>query len=487
MATHLLRDYLTQNVTTTSRSWIASYLLIIFLRRVLGYSYIGDTNYPINGIGSLLIATGDTTPTSATPTFPTGNKAGINIGSQKEFYVTIPSSVRVVSSADIGRILVLKSTAFPTFNSGLFVIVGFETSTNSYVIDYRTLGEKPPVEAADTLPWYLYEKDINAPVNGAANTIKTSAEYRSDGNSVTPRIILQSPHALGWQVRICNESTSDFSGNSSTGNCPQMTAAPGFGGNSAGDFPAGGSHFHAPMWFNTSAVNYFGGAPGFGDGTSSTGTQYRMTMVGDDGGQGLVFYGRRPGNGTNPSSYILAFGLPENEPTPLPVYNPARLFVLGTGFTGGDGFGNREVNDGALQASGLAPNPPASVGMSATPFGVPCVCAASFWTYITGTAQYGGPHFDSSATDNPFTSTTELLPLDLIQATASTWNPSGSFVNGNNNPIYPFAPRAMGTIPFIREGRSDFGDFSPTTDTARSYQHLRRGLYIPWNGPNIIP
>lgn len=486
MAIHLLRDYLTQNLVNGNRAYISGYLLTIFMRRVLTYSYVGDTNYPINNIGTLLIATGDTNPTG-TANFPTGAKAGINLGSQKEFYVSIPVSSRTVSGSDIGRLLVLRSTAYPTFNSGIFVIVGFETSSNSYVIDYRTLGDKPPVEAADSIQWWLYEKDLNCPIQGAGNTTKTSAEYRSDGNAATPRIILQSPHSTGYQVRICNESSSDFTGNNSTGNCPQMTAAPGFGGNAAGDFPAFGQHFHAPMWYNTSAIAYAGGAPGFGDGRTGTNVQNRITIVGDDTGQGIVLYCRRLLNATDPNSFIIVFGLAENEPTPLPVNNQARLFCIGSGFTGSDGFGMREVNDGALQIGTLAPNPAVAQGMSATAFGTPVACGTSFWTYITGNSQYSGPHFDTSATDNPFTSSTDLTPIDIIQGTTHTWNVASSFVNGSNTPLYPYAPRSIGTIPLLREGRTDFGDFSPTTDAARSWQHLRRGLYIPWNGPNIIP
>lgn len=487
MAIHLLRDYLTQNITTGNRSFIFSYVLTLFMRRVLGYSYIGDTNYPINAVGSLLIATGDTTPTSS-PTFPPGNKAGINLGSQKEFYVSIPVSVRTVSGSDVGRLLVMRSTANPTFNSGVFVILGFETSTNSYVIDYRTLGDKPPVEAADSIMWWLYDKDINCPTQGAGNTLKLSSEYRGDGNSTTPRIILQSPHALGWQVRICNESSADLAGTNgaSTANCPRSTAAPGFGGNSAGDFPAFGQHFHAPMWFDSSRADYFGGAPGFGDNGGFTGLQYRVTIVGDDTGQGIVMYARRPGNATAPNSHITCFGLAENEPAPLPVNGHARLFCIGSGFTGDDGFGQRELNDGALQAGTIWPTT-VSQGMSATPYGVPCVCAASMWTYVTGNAQYAGPHFDSFATDTPFTSSTELLPIDLVQGTAGSWATSNLFGSVTGAQVYPFNPRSMGTMPHARCGRTNFGDFSPTTDVNRSYQHLRRGIYIPWNGPNIIP
>jgi len=483
MAIHLLRDYQTQNITTSNRLYIPSYLLTIFMRRVLRYTYVGSTNYPINNIGTLLISTGDTTPTVA-PTFTVGKKAGINLGAQKEFYVSIPVGVRTVSGADVGRLLSLRSTANPTFNSGVFLIQGFDTTSNSYIIDYRTLGDKPPAEPADSMEWYLYEKDLNCPTQGAPNTLKTSAEYRGDGNSTTPRIILQSPHALGWQVRICHESTGDHLTNVATSpNCPQITVSPGFEGDSAGDFAIYGKHFHAPMWYNTSSSNYLGGAIGFGDG-NGTGVQMRVTIIGDDSGQGIVMYARRPSNVLH--SHITCFGLPENEVAPLPVNDWARLFVLGTGYTGNDNFGVREINDGALQSTPIAPNPTGSQGMSASPFGVPTACSASFWTYITGNAQYAGPHFDASATDTPFTSSTELLPIDLMQGTLAQWN-TGFLSNSTTAQVYPYAPKNLGTIPHIREGRSNFGDFSPTTDSARSYQHLRRGLYIPWNGPNLIP
>lgn len=486
MTIHLLRDYFTQN-TTTNNAYIFPYVLSIFMRRVLKYTYVGDTNYNINSIGSLLIATGDSNPTGAS-SWAAGTKAGINIGSQKEYYVTIPSGVRTVSGADIGRLLVLRSTAYPRYNSGVYLIVGIEASSNSYVIDYRTLGEKPPIEALDSIEWYLYERDTSAPINGAANS-KTAAEYRGDADSATPRLILQSPHVLGWQVRICNEVTSDISTSATgAGTCPVTSVAPGFGGTGAGDYPMFGQHFHAPMWYNSSSNIYVGGATGMGT-TTGTGIQYRITIAGDDTGQGIIMYCRRQNNATSPNSYILAFGLPENETTPLPVNNQARLFVVGSGFAG-----PLKGNDGGLQYSlvdGAGPTNAAgySQGMSATPFGTPCVCSPSMWSFIVGgiplspgnPGQGTGPQADPLATDSPFFSATELLPIDLMQGTLSNWSTSSVV------PVYPFSPKMIGTIPHIRQGRANFGDFSPTTDPARAYQHLRRGLYIPWNGPNLIP
>jgi hypothetical protein len=485
MTIHLCRDYTTQNVTTGNRTYIYAYILAIFMRRILGFTYVGDTNFNINSIGTLLLATGDTTPTVA-PTFPAGRKAGINLGSQKEFYVSIPVAVRTVSLLDVGRILVLRSTSNPTFNSGLFAIVGFDVSTNSYIIDYRTLGDKPPVEPADSMNWYLYEKDTNCPTQGVGNTLKTSAQYRGDGNSTTPRVMLQSPHSTNYQVRICNESTVDFAVDNNNGNCPVTSVALGFGGTASGDFTVGGSHTHAPQWADSSSIVYLGGAPGPGDGGGAIGTQFRVTMIGGDDGYGAAIFARRPGNAVQPTSFVCTFGIPFNEPLPLPLNPAARLFTIGSGYMGNDNsFGNRTTNDMGLQAGvirSIINSNNVSQGMSYAPFGTPVMCAASFWAFITGGGQNTGPQLDSSASDTPFINSTELLPLDLIQGTLSSWN-----TNSTSVPAFPLAPRLMGTIPYVYEGRANFGDFSPSTDPARSFQHMRRGLFIPWNGPNIIP
>lgn len=482
MTIHLCRDYVTQNIGNTNRTYIYGYVLSLFLRRVLKYTLVGATNFNINSVGPLLIATGDSNPTGNT-NFPSGTKAGINIGAQREFFVTIPPSVRTVSAVDMGRILVLRSATNPRHNSGLFLIVGFDISSNSYIIDYRTLGEHPPIEAADSIEWYLYEKDANAPVQGTENN-KATGSYRSDGNSTTPRVILQSPHALGWQVRICNESPADVATSMSSGTCPTTTVIPGFDGDSSGDFVAQGRNLHAPLWYNTGDTNYQGTAPGLGDGGGGTGYQARITMCGDDTGQGVTMYNRIPLNYTiQPSSSIITFGLAENEPAPLPIYDQARLFILGTGYTGSP---FAAINDGSLLTSSSASKPLndntyfASTGSSASTVGVPIGCAASFWAYVTGTNQGTGPTFDQFASDNPFTSSTELLPIDLIQGTVGSWG---------NKPanVLLYAPRNMGSIPHLRSGRANFGDFSLTTDNQKRYQHLRRGLYIPWRGPNLIP
>lgn len=566
MAIHTVRDYLTQNLSTSSRQWIPGYLMGIFLRRILSYTYVGDTNYNLQTTGTYLISTADTTSAAASPTFAVNTRAGINQGTGREFSVWIPPSIRTVGLADIGRLLVLKSTVNPTSNSGIYLITGFEAlsynvqtttgtgvnpitvtttvnhtlttgqtvtiasvtgntnangiwtvtvtgantftinatgnanyisggtvTTNTYIIDYRTMGGGvvgfPPQETFDSMNWYIYEKDSIAPLSGAANS-SSSTQYRGSGNSTTPRVIMQSPHALGWQVRLCHETFNDYSANTSqgNGNCAAITCIPGFGGNSAGDYPTAGQHLHTPMYYDSSSYTlYAGGAPGMGDDSSVTGGlqyQNRITFVGDDTGQGVVAFVRREFNlqGNNGArAAFLAFGLPENEPTPLPVNNAARLFVIGSGqsTSPGNSYGNF-LNDITWSVGNITANTTTTAqGISQTQGGIPCIACPSLWTYALGAGQNGSPIWDGSAGDSPWSQSTELFVVDIAVGTAVGWT---STATG-----FPLEPRIIGTVPHVRAGRTNFGEFTLTTDVGRAWQHMRRGVFVTWNGPQVIP
>jgi len=841
MAHYTCRDYnaTSTGTSSTARTYISSYLLVLFLRRILGYTYVGDTNYPINNFGSLLIASGDTTPTASAPTFPGGNRVGIaNNGANIE--VQIPLNIKTVTSFDIGRTLVIKSTRYPTRNSGIFGItsiqqgntttitggsnnvslpqgtiyvnsvsgfptsgsffvgasttvastsnavtfgtttttasasngvalpngnvnvastVGFPTSgtisvvtsagtqtvtytgtnatqftgctggtgtmttgnlvslpasitinvisttgfpttgtfllstsagtstitytgitgtsftgctggtgttftggtvligngfqtitygtvtnanttiasgsngqslpqatinvasttgflasgvitvttgaglqtvtysgttgtsftgctggtgamttggavtqqaftsatggtgtlvtgqsitnQNKYVIDYRGNGDAAIVEANDTVMWWLYERDSSAPQNGAGNG---TSGYNSVGSSVTPRIILQSPHALAWQVRVCNESTADSARNIFNGAGAPISAAPGFGGNGVGDFPIGGDSLHNLNFFNLTgnvANQDYSGGNGFGDDAGNSGQVMRYTLIGDDTGQSVTMIMRRASNLTSPRSFLVTFGLPDNEPVPLPIKPIRRLYVLGN--TRGD-VGNGTGNDVSLQVgytNGISPIQGITFHES------PISCHPSMLAYVTSNNQGAGPMYDANGGDCPFTSSTELLPVDLTAGTVYSWN------GGTPVQALAFYPKVLGQLPIIKVGRGNFAEYTLTTDNSTwsvqttsgngispiqitttaantlitgqsvaihsvggntnangtfiitvinstnftlngttgngaftsggtvlrggQWQHLRRGIYIPWNGPAVVP
>lgn len=696
MVLYLSRDYPSQNSSQTGRNYICSYLTAIFLRRILGYSYVGDTFFPINGgatvasttiavgsngvslpagsgvinvvsttgfpsqgfifvvssaglqtitytglnatqftgvaggtgtmstggavsYGSMLIATGDSTPTVA-PTFGANTRAGIsNNGSNVEVF--IPTNIRMIVSTDVGRILVLKSSLYPTRNSGLFAIsslagnnttiaagsngaslpqatinvastTGFPASgsifvltgagaqtvtytgttgttftgctggtgtmstgnpvnnSNKYVIDYRSNGNPALVEANDTVPWYLYERDTLAPISGNDNTNVNG--YRSNGNSTTPRIILQSPHATGYQVRICNESFT-YTINTNSPINGVITVVPGFNGDSVGDFPVAGNHLHSTLFGDYANIGdnlsfAVGNSMGNAFGATAGNLQFRYTLIGDDTGQTFSIFGRRLVNAVFPNSFLLTFGIPDNEPSPLPIKDVQRLFTLAN--IASDQNSNPANNISLFVGNGNS----SQLCNGAAFWDSPVACNPCMLAYVTGNNQFAGPASDAQASDCPITSSTELITVDLISGAYPNYQHSGTSF------ALQLAPRYMGTVPLIRFGRTNFGDFTLTTDAASwtanaatnaspiqittstthslvtgqivtingavgntaangtwvvtvlnntqftlngstgngtfsgtasvqrgaSYYHLRNGVYIPWNGPPVV-
>lgn len=439
-----------------------------------------------------------------------GYGAGINFGAGVEKEVSIPAAKRTVIAGDIGKMLVIKSTSFPTKNSGCFKITGINAGANRYIIDYRST-ENPPVENTNTIDWWLYEVETAAgnhissftnssgfglsnatnttPIvitsnfgfadgskveivgvggNTAANGIWTItplsattfslngsigngaytgggimrlAGYPSDETTQVSRIILQSPHPSGWQVRLCVESFNS--------NLPPVSVAVGFGGNSIGDFPVGGQHTHLPLW-NDIAPVVVTTYNSFVTGGGNYATPSRMTIVGDSSGQYITLYTRSTGATNNG---IIVFGIPDNEPVPLPTNNIERLFCYGgqTNIGGTQDFGQiifkiqNSMNIGNAYRNGL-----------------PEFCALTGWANLDGTTATS-PLLSANAGDSPFTNTTEVLPVEIWGATYS--HPDMAL--STNYPL-SINPRLIGTAPMLRIGRTNFGNFTLTTDEVTS-------------------
>lgn len=461
MANHFCRDLLA--IGTAAKA--SAYVVALFLRRVLKFTYVGDTNFGINSVGTLLIATGDSTPTGA-PTFGVGTKAGINYGGGLEYYVGIPVASHTVVAGDVNRLLVLKSTANPKHNSGIFRVTAIDAVNNRLLVDYRS-AEFPPAEADDSIEWYLYESDNFASIP-ASGTTSGGTGYRGAGTSTNGRIILQSPHSTGWQVRICNENSTDYSTNGTT---TVITVCPGFGGDSAGDFPVGGRHTHTARWYDTANGSLYGGtSPGFGNSSSST---YRWTMAGDDTGQSFIVMSRlSSGSGR---SQMLIVGIPDNEPSPLPSDDVARLFVIGDGYglNLGDYLNDISFHGGRWDTSARAE------GMS---FGEkqarPVSATFGAWNYLYGATIAAGVITETTAGDSPYSSSTDLLSVALFSGMKTTHTAS--------NGAMPYEPRFIGTVPWVREGRANFGNFTLTTDAGKAWQHFRNGVFMEWGGPAVV-
>lgn len=454
MAVHLLRDYQNQSVVTGTTADQTAYLLAIFMRRVLGYSLVGQTNFDIENPGTFLIASG----------VGAGNRAGINFGAGAIYEVSVPAGVRVVAGADVGRMLVLRSTANPRFNSGIFVITAINSAQNRYVINWRS-GDSPPAEAADSMDWWLYAADSVRPSSRGPNA---GSGYRSYGaGSTCSRIILQSPHALAWQVRICLESANDWQTSTVTN---QWTYAPGFGGDSIGDFPVNGDHLHTALWWDTSSTNV-AQMPGQGS-TITGGESHRITMVGDTEGTGVYCFVRRPGGAGGPTNWHFQFGMCENEPTPVPARGAMRLFTLG----------HNSPTNSSQTSAGLVANSFHYRGIGFGANGQPVSANIASWSHVETNSAFGGaPWYNANAADSPFTGSTELLPVDIVSGMAENWYAA------SNNRIHQFDPRLLGQAPFVRQGRTNFGNFTLTTDAGKEWQHMQFGIFMMWGGPAVLP
>lgn len=450
MTVHLQRDYLVLNANAGRCA--SSYVLAIFLRRVLGFSFVGHTNFDIENVGTLLLASGTTA----------GNRAGINHGFGT-YVVSIPVSARTVVAGDAGRILVLRSTTNPRHNSGCFAISTVDTINNRYTVDWRS-GDAPPAEAADSMDWWLYASDANAPLINVSGAQNGGPGYNGNGSSTTPRLILQSPHPTGWQLRICHETLIEQ--NSPRTSTPAVTMTVGFDGTAAGDFIVGGRNCHGSLFFDAATPRWKGLNPGIG---FNVGAQQRITIIGDDTGQAVVLLARNAG--TPSASHHVMFGIPDEEVLPLPSDPIHRIFSIG-----------EQGGNYSAMSFGMYPNSSANLLSAGSTFGYsgqPVSCTTGCWTYITHPGQNQSPFFDATAGDNPRLGATELFTVQLF---AGTWHTSNT---GAGSFISPTEPRQMGIVPYLRQGRTNFGDFALSTD--RAWRHMRNGTYMPWDGPAVLP
>lgn len=470
MAVHLCRDLLLVNSASDALRTNA-YIAAIFMRRVLKFAYVGCTGLKIQTTGesgTLLIATGDSAPATQSGTWNSADKVAINLGSGLEYRVAVPVGTYTVNSADVGRLLVLRSTTNPKHNSGVFRITGYDAANNRWTIDYRS-SEYPPAEAAGSLEWYLYKSDseITWPTTGSAQP------YAGWGSGTNYRIILQSPHATAWQIRICGEPNTECNARMAL-----VSYQVGYGGDSNGDFAPGGLHTHLALYNNGAGPNWsttwmYATSGGLGGMNITSGGIYRVNIEGDDTGQAVLVAQRIVTHPSDDQTGHVLFGIPDSEPDT--VMDHQRLFVIGDclsaclrslNYIGVDPVSSNGTRGSRGQAISFG--------------GIPITACYGAFCYSGGNSVNANPAFDSNASDSVFSSTTELLTLDVV---SGTWRGAWGYDQTYAIPM-PYEPRVMGTAPYIRQGRANFGDYTLTTN--KSWYHLRYGLYLRWDGPAVL-
>lgn len=465
MTLHLSKDFLAKHASA-STVFTRYYHLCIsayFLRGVMGFTVVGQTTFNLDG---------------AAITKGSGvNTANINGGAGLERAVQLPGAY-VVSAADIDRVLALKSNTNPLMNSGIFRVSGIDIPSNSLIMVARSWLDSPIAETGVT--WRLFENEgvvTGTFLNGNNGNPEAGAltKYRGDGVATTSRIILQSPHSSGWQVRICAECVIDTDGSNYLG--ASCSFAPGTGGNSAGDFANGGQHLHQCQFWNAGAstasvTRIIASQPGMASSTSTIPGRYYMWA--DDVTGTCMIVCRQHGDSSCQS--IVAFGLPEDEEQPLPSNIIHRLFVWGATSRVGSALIHLKT-DAANNETGTVR---AAMGVA---FGLgyqPITCAAGSWAYATGQAIASGLLNNSTAADDVYLGASTLFGLDLYAGTYDNTSTS------SGTAFQSLEPRRLGRFPFMRRGRENYNTWSTSVDQSRSYLHLEQGVFCPWSG-SIIP
>jgi hypothetical protein len=439
MTVHICRDFLV-NPITSERAGM--YFTALFLHGVLGYTQVGHTNFDVNGTFKVASGTG-------------GDMAVGNHGLERE--VLVPSGQYVVTNADVDRIIALRSTAFPRHNSGLFRVTRVNTVNNSFYVDYRS-ASVPPVETG-TLVWAVYTTEASITFNTGAG----SSTYPSRGTATCSRVIFQTP-SNAFHVRLCFEASTYST------ELPNMTVSCGVGGNSSGDFQPGAEHNHPSMWFDRNSTI----DTNFACGWNNIIVGSRFYAWGDTTSE-CVFAGVRATVSTAATAWV-SFGMTDDEALPTPPHLAQRLFTMGN--TGVDNANQWELNFG-LRDTGDCDVGGTGYGLSLRPVS----CCASGYTRLDidmpneGSAAY----LLSTQSDSIITGRLELMTMDVVLGTHDAG------IDTTQNHVHFTEVRRLGTWPMVRVGRNAIGNWTLTTDGTRSWFHTQNGMYLPWEGPNILP
>jgi len=465
MTIHLCRDFLTD--TTASCPGTNMYALGMFLVAVGGFIEIGNTNFDLLGSGSVA----------------QGVSASINMG-LGTYEVAIPTGSHLVSAADVGRILALKSQLYTLDNSGLFRVTSVNVSSNGLGIDYRTASTPPPEE---NLNWHIFVNEAvfaqswQSGSNGLSNYGSSSPNTSSMASA--SRIVLQSADMSSWQVRMCLESLQDVSGAVPSA----FSIAPGFGGVQTGDFAAVGTgvntgkriFLHAAEWYDTTSSLYQGMTVGLSPSSRVSGSlwtngQWRISMIVDDvsGTCGMVNQNVSLQVPTPLSgSGWCVFGLTQDEQE-IPsqtnlsneVVSAARLFVVGS---------SNPQSNLTWQSQFHVDNNIQVVGWSK--LGYPVAGVLSLYSDISNPANTHVRYLSQSV-DNVWTGQTELLDAEVVLGTVDVTHDAAS-----SSSLFPFQPRRVGRLPFFMQGRANYANWSVTGDG--NWYHTENGVFMQWGGP----
>lgn len=468
---HLCRDFLT--LASASSPGTNMYALSIFMQIVGGFSTIGQTNFDV--LGSYQAGSGSMLARGISGSINTG------FGTHE---VQLPTGSYLVSSADVGRILALRSQQFTRSNSGLFRVTGFDAPNNALVIDYRTATAPPP---ENFLLWGLFVDEVTASLSWqtGSNGDINYGSFTPNTSSVASasRVILQSPDQSSWQVRMCLESLHDVSGAVPSG----FSIAPGYGGADLGDFlPLSSNpgvnqrlYLHGAAFYNTTSSQYRGMTVGLTPSSQVSGSfwtkgQWRISMMVSDvsGTCAIVNHNvNLPVTANVSGSGWCVFGLTEDESEfpgqanlSDPTVNIQRLFVVGSSNPQSNLTWTSQFHlDNNIQVIGWSK------------LGYPVAGVVSLYSDISNPAT-GHVRYLTTATDSPWIGETELLDAEILLGTIDVTVSASS-----TTPLWPIQPRRLGRLPMFMQGRANYTQWAVTGDAG--WYHTEDGVFMQWGGP----
>ena len=446
MTIHLCRNMAT--LASASSPGTQMYFMTAFMNSVLGYTTISNTNFDLSSYQ-----------------LTNGTNGILNNASGYSHHLKISNGYSL-STSDIGRFVAIKSVSYPTFNSGLFRVISVDISNNSFGLDYTSPTAAPNEE---NLSWELYESELTASLSWYSGSNNETTYYNSQFiSSNASRIILSSPDQYSnYNVRFCLESPTDVTGAVGTA----LSIAPGLKGNSIGDYYKE-QHLHGAMWFNTISSSYLGTtvgiSPGANAGGSSSLGEWSTSIVGDDS-SGTVFACVRNLSMSVGGNAWAYFGIADDEDltyvSRLTLDEQInRLVVIGSSQLTPKLTLECNYWDQSAQ-NGVAWNPNRQSLVS-------CVC--STYSHAARTTQVRDM---SVASSGAISRATELVDIEMLAGTFDT------NYDYNGIPVLDLLPRPMGRMSFVKEGRSNFGDWTYTSDANFSWLHTSGGLYMLWGGP----
>lgn len=539
MTIHLCRDIqLGGALGGLTSSYDSMWTVMVFLQGALGYKFSSSAGNPT----LIPPAYADTVVPyySATQTGPnswtfaqhsssilnlTNGSCFINLGADKENFVQFSTDVLNLSAAaypigypDISgafpagtnfwlyKWLCLKSNEFPLANSGIFLITSASFSDNAVVIDYRASTGSYPMQQTSSLAtaslWLpppgsdTFNYGRTADTWGAWNTMTDNGlglnRYSTSGSGATfPRVILDSPSPLGWQLRLCIEATPDRL----NFHDPALSMIPGYGGTN-GDFPEGkflttsSLHLHVNAWHNTSSIwtsytaspgqsgirpgldRYRVNAPRIWETGVNARFRGRLYIWGDDETGNCAIFLR---NQENIENCFMIFGQAEDPPVPSHGDHPVhQLFAVGNTYGNVSDIDWRSGEYNYLGVGGCAYSLDKRLGP------ISCVMAPLMSIAFASNewSTFDAPWmFDLRATSSSFAGgARELIPVDLY---AGTWD--NAYIVAHP-PNLSYEPRRLGYVPIARMGCATGQAEWATADDDKTWFHVKNGFYLPWGG-----